>query len=104
MKSQFNSTFSSTFSKDSFLSSIQDAGAAQTLCLYSKDAKCAGGVEDLAFCSAGGLCIIEGLLAFIGEPVADAVVQKDGAVAQDEDEDDWPHMGFQQFPALLYQM
>lgn len=36
----------------------------------------------------------KGLLAFIGEPVADAIVQEVGAVAQDEDEDDWPHMGF----------
>ena len=44
------------------------------------------------------------MLAFVCEPVADAVVQKVGAVAQDEDENDWPHMGFEQFPALLNQV
>lgn len=49
-------------------------------------------------------CMYRSLLAFIGEPVADAVVQKDGAVTKDEDEDDWPYMGFEQFPALLNQM
>lgn len=43
----------------------------------------------------------KGFLAFVCEPVADAIVQKVGAVAQDEDKDDWPHMGFEQFPALL---
>lgn len=37
----------------------------------------------------------QGLLAFICEPVADAIVQKVGTVAQDEDEDDWPHMGLE---------
>lgn len=37
----------------------------------------------------------QGLLAFVCEPVADAIVHEVGTVAQDEDEDDWPHVGLE---------